>query len=189
MICVQVTDKMGYGIRFHTLDNRRLTREQVRACVLAIKETIKNNSKVVQVEFNDKKSYNNYNINFNGVGKNQHETFIFYSSFKQNPAEEIVDALDDKHETYREVITANGKLEMCEVKTARKKYDKIVKEVLMKCQEITNDAFYIVCDDSFRYFKKGISTTGKPTKRFLKTLDEVGKLRKYDWSKKNAKLL
>ena len=188
---------MGYGIRFHILDDRRITREQVRACVLAIQEIIKKHPKVVQVEFKDKLSLNNYNINFNGVGKkNQHETFIFYSSFKENIAEEIVDALDEKHQKYREVITANGYLEMCEVKTARKKYDKIVKEVLMKCQEITNDAFDIICDDGFKYTKNGIVVRqgavdyiekGRKIITY-KTLDEISKLKKYDWSKKNAKL-
>ena len=187
---------MGYGIRFCTRENRRLTRGQICACVLAIKETIKKYPKVVQVEFNDKRSYNNYNINFNGVGKNQHETFIFYSNFKENPAEEIVDALSDKQETFREVISASGWLEMCEVKTARKKYDKIVKEVLMKCQEITNDAFDIICDDGFKYTKNGIVVRqgavdyiekGRKIITY-KTLDEISKLKKYDWSKKNAKL-
>jgi hypothetical protein len=63
---------------------------------LPLKQGLEKNKKVVQIEFRDRKSLNKYNINFNGKGKNAHETFIFYSRFKNNPAEEIVEALDDK---------------------------------------------------------------------------------------------
>ena len=173
----------GYAITYSTKEGRELSREEVEACVKAIKEIVLANQKVVQIEFKDRKCCNRYNINFNGKGKNAHETFVFYSKFKVNPAEEIIEALDDKHKDLWEVITARGRLVRCTTATARQKYDKIVKQALMKCQEITDNAFNITCDDGFDYFKDKIVLKTDSNKKEFKTLEELrkSKLTKYEW--------
>ena len=183
---------MGYGITFKTKEGRFLTREEVKSCVEAIQGIINQNKEIIKVEFKNKESYNKYNINFNGYNKDAHETFAFYSKFKDNPAEEIIEALDDeKSRDYDEVITARGILKRSNMLTSRKPYDKIVKQALMRCQQITNNGFDIVCDDNYTYYKNRITQKqgaveyikkGKKTITY-KTLDEVGKINKYSWSK------
>jgi len=183
---------MGYGITFNTKEGRFLTREEVEACVEAIQETINENKEIVKVEFKNKESYNKHNINFNGYKKDAHETFAFYSKFKDNPAEEIIEALDDKtNKEYDDVVSARGILKRAHLFTNRKPYDKIVKQTLIKCQKITNNGFDIVCDDGCNYYKNKIIQKqgavdyikkGKKTITY-KTLDEVGKINKYSWSK------
>ena len=183
---------MGYAITYNTKEGRFLTREEVNACVIAIQEIINKNSKVVHVEFKNKESYNKYNINFNGYKKDAHETFTFYSRFKDNPAEEIIEALDDKTSVnYNNIITARGVLKNERIHTNRLYYDKIVKEALMKCQEITNNGFNVRCNDNYNYYKdkilkkQGVSDFIKQGRKTItyKTLDEVGKVNKYSWSK------
>jgi len=183
---------MAYGISYFTKDKRKLTREEVENCVIAIRAIIEQHPKAVQIEFKDKKSNNKYNINFNGLGKDAHETFVFYSKFKENPAEEIVEALEEGNKpTERDVISARGILECCQIRTAKKKYDKIVKLALIKCQEVTNDAFDIRCDDNLVYTQTKIfdasnnELTAKEIKNktpyVFNTLEEVRKQHKYDW--------
>jgi len=173
---------MGYGILYKTKEGRFLTREEVGACVKAIKEIIDNNKDIVNLDFKNKESYNKYNINFNGYGKDAHETFTFYSKFKDNPAEEIIEALDDeKSEDYNDVITARGILVVAKIATSRCPYDKIVKQALMKCQEITNNGFYIHCDDGYDYYKDKIVKKVDNKTTTYKTLDETAKINKYEW--------
>jgi len=183
---------MGYGITFKTKEGRFLSREEVEACVEAIRAIINRNKETVKEEFKNEQSNNKYNINFNGYRKDAHETFAFYNKFKDNPAEELIEALDDEtSQDYDAVITARGILKRAHLFTNRKRYDKIVKQALMKCQEITNNGFDIICDDGYNYYKnKIIKKIGavdyiKKGKKTIthKTLDEVGKINKYSWSK------
>jgi len=175
---------MGYGILYKTKEGRFLTREEVGACVEAIREIITKNKEIVKVDFKDKESNNKYNINFNGYGKEAHETFALYSKYKENPAEEIIEALDDeKSEDYNDVITARGVLKRAKTATSRCPYDKIVKQALMKCQEITNNGFDVFCDDDYHYYKdKIVKKIDKETTTY-KTLEQTGKINKYGWSK------
>ena len=46
----------GYSITYATKEGRQLSREEVLACVKAIKDIVEKNKKVVQIEFRDRKS-------------------------------------------------------------------------------------------------------------------------------------
>jgi len=173
-------------------ESKRISREEVAKCVSAIRKLIAKNKGIVKIEFENKESNDKYNINFNGCGKKAHETFIFYSQYKESVAEEIVDSLEDKENKCNDnIISARGVFIKNNILTNRKPYDKVVKQAYMKCQAITNDKFDIECDDDLKYFKdKIIKTQGavdyiKKGKKDItyKTLGETGKLNKYDWSK------
>lgn len=155
-------------------ENKRITREEVAKCVKAIRKLIDKNKDIVKIEFTNKESNDKYNINFNGYGKNAHETFIFYSNYKENIAEEIIDSLEDNENNNGNIITANGVLKRLYLVTNRKPYAKIVKQAFMKLQEITNNKFDIYCDSGYMYYKDKIILNNKT----FKSLEEIEKLNK-----------
>jgi len=166
---------MSYRIVTTLDNNKRISKEEVEKCVKAIRKLIIKNKDIVKIEFDDKYCNDKYNINFNGYGKDAHETFIFYSMYKENIAEEIIDSLENKENAYiSNIISASGVFERNNMITNRKPYDKVVKQALMKCQEVTNNKFKITCDDGFIYFKDKI----KKGKKIYKSLEEMEKLKK-----------
>ena len=137
---------LGRIYHYKTKENRSLTKEEVKLCVSAIKKIIAQNENIVKIEFKNKDSFNDYNINFNGIGNGRHETFILYSRFKNNTSEEICSCLKEEDitpELKSCVIDFNGKLGGVSVITHKKPYSKIVEKVLLECQKITNNAFEI----------------------------------------------
>jgi len=182
---------MGYTIYWETKEGKKITKEEVVKCVEAIRDLIKEYKKIVKIDFKQKEANNKYNINFNGIGNDEHETFAFYSNYKDDVKEEIIEALENKNKTeYHTII--NGVLKFCCCKTARKPYDKVVKLALMKIQEITNNKFKVTCDDGYWYEKDGVyksnyiqpnnpNTEGKEVRghKITDNLDDLSF--SYDW--------
>lgn len=136
---------MGYTIYYKTKPNLRITKKEVVECVKRIKDLITEND-LVEVQFPD--AVDKYNINFNGIGDDSHETFCFYSDYKDSKFEEekqrVIDKLTEQKSYSGDII--NGKLEFCFCKTARKPYDKVVKQALMIIQEVTSHKLVVSCD-------------------------------------------
>ena len=145
---------MGYTIYWNTKKGKSITKEETEKCVEAIKQIIEKHKDIVEIEFIGKAELNKWNINFNGIGDDAHETFCFYSYYNESPSEMIMKAFEDR-EFNEDFISLSGKLGRTFCKTARNPYDEVVKECLIKIQEITNDKFDIICDDNFVYTKKG----------------------------------
>lgn len=66
-----------------------------------------------------------------------------------------------------------GKLYFC--KTARKIYDRYVKEALMIIQRITNNKLEVSCDDNFYYYSDKIEKSDEitATKKVYNNLNEI----------------
>ena len=134
-------------IYWKTKKGKQLTKEEVAECVTAIGEIIKEHKDIVKIEFKGKAELNKWNINFNGIGENGHETFCFYSYFNENPAEMVIEALDNKRFN-DDYISMNGELGGAYCKTADKPYHLVVKLALDRVQEITGNAFEITCEET-----------------------------------------
>lgn len=136
--------EIGYTIYYKTKPKVKITKKEVIECVKRIKGLIDEND-LVEVEFPD--AVDKYNINFNGIGEDSHETFVFYSDYKENKFEEdkqkVIDKLTEQ-KSFHEII--NGKLKFCFCKTARKPYDRVVKQALMIIQNVTNHKLLLSCD-------------------------------------------
>jgi hypothetical protein len=113
---------MGYTIYWE--GKRAITKEEAKQIVSEIRNLISDNSNVVEIEFKEQECNNDYNINFNGLNENSHETFAFY--YDANKPKIKFD------------------FQFC--KTARKPYDFFVKKALMIIQRITQNKLKISCD-------------------------------------------
>jgi hypothetical protein len=146
---------MGYTLSWNTKKGKSITKEETEKCVEAIKQIIEKHKDIVEIEFIGKSELNKWNINFNGIGDDAHETFCFYSYYDKSSAEMIMGVFEDR-EFNEDYISPSGKLGRTFCKTARKPYDEVIKECFIKIQEITNNKFDINCDDGFVYTKKGV---------------------------------
>lgn len=151
---------MGYTIYYKTREGEIVTKEEVRKCVEEIKKLVEENKDIIDYEFPE--AVDKYNVNFNGVNE-EGETFCFYSDYKDNRKEEILDKIENKEFNPNGLV--RGKLDFNCCKTHRNGYDRFVKTALMKIQEITNNKFEVTCDDNYIYEKDGIYEEGGEGKK------------------------
>jgi hypothetical protein len=133
---------------YSTSKDKVITKEQAKQIVSEIKAMLKRPDikRIAKVEFKDRRSYNNYNINFNGLNKKDFETFTFYTEYKNTAAQELAEAIADKKNVYNKltrVVHLDGTLEECRCWTQENPYTKAVIEALDIIQKITNKALKI----------------------------------------------
>jgi hypothetical protein len=108
---------MGYTVYWYY--KKKPTSSQRTSIVSYIKSLLAKYPQVIKIEFPE--AVNSQEINFNGIGELEHETFTFYKS----------DTKDDG-------------FTFC--KTARKPYDHQVKLALMYMKKVLGNGIEISCD-------------------------------------------
>lgn len=183
---------MGYTI--YVKSKIKISKNEAVKIVEMIKELVNQNKDIIDFEFKDDK----YNIAFNGLEDEAHETFTFYTDFADSNQEKIVNALNETENTDTSGEFKNGWLDFNFCKTARKPYDKFVKMALMKIQEITGNKLDVSCDDGLHYFSDKIieydvameingscqlDQNGEQMyeNKTYKTLEETNEDGRYDW--------
>jgi hypothetical protein len=133
---------------FSTRKGRYITKGQAKEIVERIKTLLNNKDvkKIAEIEFRDRRSYNVYNINFNGKPQKDFETFTFYTEYKNTSAQEVAEAIADKKGAFnkaKRILHLNGVLDECRCWTNENPYRKVVIEALDIIQRVTKNALKI----------------------------------------------
>lgn len=143
--------KQGTGkintITYISKKNKYISKEQVEQIVKEIKLLLEQPKikKIAKIEFKDRRSFNRYNINFNGVRNNDmFETFTFYTEYKNTRAQEVAEAIAEKdYNKIPRVLNLNGELKEGKCWTNKYPYARIVIKALDIIQRITKNALKI----------------------------------------------
>lgn len=127
-----------------------MTQAEAKSCVAAIRKLCARWPEVVAIDVPDWRHNNVCNVNFNGLGDDAHETFTFYTRYldEDEVPQAVAEALgaDPPRAWTKHILTPEGVLEFNCCKTARKPYDRLVKQALLDIQRITGGKL-VLSDD------------------------------------------
>jgi hypothetical protein len=118
-----------------------ITSSEIKEIVVQIRALVEKNKDVVEIEWPEPKFNDEFNINFNGLGKQAHETFAFYNDQNSDPIQELQKNIEGQND---EEMRNFRKTTFNFCKTAGKPYEKVVKEALVIMQKVTKNRFDII---------------------------------------------